>query len=437
MKRLSSLAYPFLFVLVAMLALGRWWFQPRVDGERLPTWLKRLDDANPAVRARAVQAVAELGHGAPDKVIPALTNRVLHEPDGNVRRAALEALTSSCDLSDMLQDRTRPKQTAVRSLLDALHDDDPEVRARVPAALTQVLRLHLVRIRSNGPQDGGEPEFHAEAVEALCTASKDPDERVRKESLTVLVRRPFLPAAAEPGALLALRSKDVATRRLAGEAIASVRGVSATAFPSLAAALGDPDEMAARWAGIALRKAGQPAVPALLTALAQGNLKARKEAALILAFSRPPAKVRPSDAAALVKLLASPDREVRTTSQRLLQRLGTRSLPALTAAVRQGPAEVRWQAATVLAALGPTALPTLDELKADEDEQVRQAARAALLRLAAPTLLALAAFGASTSPSGPSPLSSGAILAYVRARTDQEKLLAQLGGILPLPKPER
>ncbi|MFI8962536.1 fumarate reductase/succinate dehydrogenase flavoprotein subunit [Streptomyces sp. NPDC053493] len=271
-----------------------------------------LTDADPAVRAAAVAALAET---VPAGAGPALAER-LRDDTGRVRRAAAAALR---ELVEVL-----PAETALGAgLREALAVPDPQVRAAALEVL-RVLRLGDAALYAAALADADvDVRIHAvralvsvDAVPELTVAAADPAREVR-----VAVARGLAAVhAPEPEPLVALL--DDADPLVRGAAFAAL---AATGCPSpydgaAARALGDAAWQVRAGAAAALAAApAGPAVPALAKALADPNADVRKAAVLSLLTHR----ARPEARAALATALSDPDADVRAHAAR-----GTRETEA-------------------------------------------------------------------------------------------------------------
>ena len=87
---------------------------------RQDEFFDQLDDADPAIRARAAE-----GLSADDRTIPGLSELAANDPDAGVRKAAVSALG----------DASEEDTAALGALISALSDPDPQV---VIAALDSI-----------------------------------------------------------------------------------------------------------------------------------------------------------------------------------------------------------------------------------------------------------------------------------------------------------
>jgi HEAT repeat protein len=184
MKRYRLVLYPLLVLLVAgALAAERWWHQPRYDGERLATWLDRVNDADSDVRGKAATALGELGRDS-DDAWTALARMTLHEKNDDARANAVAALKTLCQSNTPKDDpkRLSRKRSAIQTLLDGLKDAEATVRRRAPEALFEAagLRFYGHAIRRS-LDDAVDEEMRPAVVRALIAALDDEDSGVRAE----------------------------------------------------------------------------------------------------------------------------------------------------------------------------------------------------------------------------------------------------------------
>ncbi len=148
-------------------------------------------------------------------------------------------------------------------------------------------------------------------------------------------------------------------------------------------------ERIARAAACGLVEVGQPAVPALLDMLREGQPRARKLAAFALGEITGTGE---AVSAALTDAVRDPERQVRVNA---VEALGWKpatpgSVAALSQAVRDPEADVRFSAALALGQLGPraeAAVPALEDALHDDNRYVPGYAVEALERIASPRAL--------------------------------------------------
>jgi HEAT repeat protein len=310
--------------------------------------LRRLGHEDAAERRVALLEAADLGEEA---LLPAIAERLQHDPDATLRAEAARSLAGWDDA------------TVVEALAEALRDE-AVVREAAAQALTEL----------RDPASAAGLVSHAwHADTFVCAAALRGLRELR------------LGAAAAP-ALAALQRPEPPVRR---EAIGVLGWLKhAPALPLLAlAAVEDEDAEVRRAATGALGLAGPaelaPVLPALFAALKDPAWAVREEAATTLG------KLCPEGPAAGRALCAAMDDDywqVRLRAARALGRLKDRAaLPVLTQALVHPAGNLRKEAAIALGEIGDAqATAALSVAAADPDPEVRKAARLALQRLAAP-----------------------------------------------------
>ena len=140
-----------------------------------------------------------------------------------------------------------------------------------------------------------------------------------------------------------------------------------------------PDVRKAPWA---LRKIGEPAVPALVELLQDSNPEIRRRAAGALLGMGPKAK---GAVPALVEALENSDSELRQKAALILGQIGPaakEAVPDLTEALEDPEPRVRVAAATSLGWLGAKeAVPALQTALKDTNKAVQKASREALRKI--------------------------------------------------------
>jgi HEAT repeat protein len=241
--------------------------------EALQGLLSALKDPNQEVRFRAACGLREAHDPA---VIPALTERIQHEEERNVRSIIAEALYRTAD------------SAAVPGLLQAIQDETGEVRLYGQRGLVEfggpeAIRALLEIIRN--PSSSGRLGV-AEAlgnfrdkdpaiVAVLLTVLHDPGDRLRAAGADALGE--IADPATVPALIEALQDPDEGVRSSAANALGVIRHVSA--IPALVELLSDVKELV-RWrAAEALHGIGDAAaVPALVEALNDPYYRVHDEA---------------------------------------------------------------------------------------------------------------------------------------------------------------
>jgi HEAT repeat protein len=215
----------------------------RAQADELVTeLLLKLRDSEPAERAAASDALAEVAARDAERVLPALAD-ALRDPVAKVRLHASEAL-----LVAALADTRSAHAVAglAPRLVERLTDVSPEVRAAAARALA-----------------AGYPHTPGVAADALVKRLDDPSVEVRKEALGALG------GLASPGqrvvAALLRTLRDDPTPAVRGEAARALGGLQANenaVVTALIAALSDADPFVVRQAVRALGKLGPAAFAA-------------------------------------------------------------------------------------------------------------------------------------------------------------------------------
>jgi HEAT repeat protein len=367
----------------------------------------------------AIQAIQTTGVGT--AAVAALRVRLGHTDPG-VRRLAAYAL------SQIDPDGAR---RAIPALMEALHDGEPRVRARValalaymgPAAreaapaLTDLLKDPSPRARAGAARalSAIAPDAPATVVR-LAELLKDTEPPVRGTAATALgqlgtVARDAVPAlrsvattdpeatvrAAAAGALeefdpspqtlaQALKAPDPG-RRLWAVAASTAKGAEARGVaPDLLAVVKHDESVKVRaGAALALGKIGADpglACPVLVEALHDPAPRVRTAAALALGLFGPGAQ---GAGPALAAALRNEDAEVTSAAATALGNLGPRAEPAVPLLIdllRQDRRELRLRAVAVLGRIGPAAQaagPALAEVTTDRDPALRREALRALV----------------------------------------------------------
>ncbi|WP_324632903.1 HEAT repeat domain-containing protein [Phormidium sp. CCY1219] len=150
---------------------------------------------------------------------------------------------------------------AVPALLDALRDEDKEVRSAATFAL------------------GAMGADATEAIPALINSLTDADDRLRLDA-AVALRKIGAPAVSQLNA--ALKHSELNVRRGAAFALAGIGAPAKEAIPNLVQTLAHADDRLSWNAAVALRAIGSPAIPALTDALNHENPQVRQGAAFAL-----------------------------------------------------------------------------------------------------------------------------------------------------------
>ncbi len=221
-------------------ALGR--LGKAVGAEQVEGLCRALADADPLVRREAASALGSVGRANARGAAAPLLERFRQDEDGEVRRAALDALVNVVGPKD------REAAGPLRELLD---DADRDVSLSAALALANI---------------GGEEA--AGALGVLRNALGDADAKMRVLSAAGLANLAEGAAPAVPELARALTDRDPDVRRHAALALSRVGRAAANAVDQLAGALAssEPREVRA-FAAEALSRMGasvEKAVPELL-----------------------------------------------------------------------------------------------------------------------------------------------------------------------------
>jgi HEAT repeat protein len=275
MTRRRIIWYSGLVLLASGLLGWQWWTERRAHAQ-LDTWLGRINDTDPAVRARAAKELCECGRDS-DRAWNELLTRSLYEADDDARGAAVMALKALCQsVAGKESKGIECKRHALQTLLDGFKIGDVEVRRRVPEAVYEATGLEFhergARRESDDPVDR---DIRPAAVAALVRALADPDEEVREEAIHYLAKLDRVPDDAEAGLLDALRSRDAVTRGAAALTLSKVQSLTDAAIPALIVAAQDDSPDVRLGAFHSLVHIGPKAAPEIRGAMAKATERTR------------------------------------------------------------------------------------------------------------------------------------------------------------------
>lgn len=230
-----------------------------IQGESQPYTVAVARDAPPTVksavaaldspiaeeRRQALKSLAQMNHPA---AYAALVGAVQHTMR-DVRVDAAFLLTKQTN---------HQERAAVPGLLDALHDDDPRLRAAAAKSL-------------------GEIGDAAAVPELLRAMNTDPDGNIRWQASGALSK---IGEAAVPGLAEALKDEDWKVRRSAAEALSGMREPSA--LPALIEAMTDRNDVVRQAVATAILGMGEIAVSRLAEALNSRDSNVSRTAADLL-----------------------------------------------------------------------------------------------------------------------------------------------------------
>jgi HEAT repeat protein len=155
-------------------------------------------------------------------------------------------------------------QGAVPALIEAMRDEDAQVRRMVTAALSEI-----------GPAS-------RTAVPALVTALRDRHEAVRCRAALSLAELGSSARNAVATLVVALQDPSIMVRRWAAFALGEVGPKAVSAMQALIELLREPSVITRMIAVVAIRKIGPAGSTALLSALVDANPQVRRYAASLL-----------------------------------------------------------------------------------------------------------------------------------------------------------
>ena len=323
-----------------------------------PAVARLLDDPSQKVRARAVQAFAELGADAAGTV-PFVTALLGHQKPA-VRAAAAEALSwigrdaraAAPELTKGLEDEAAEVR---RAAAQALAGIGPEAREAVPT-LRKLLEDPAPAVRAWAVRALGSVHREpADTVPLFTAALSDVATEVQTAAAEMLARIGPDARAAAPAVARLLRTKrDEAFRKQAIAALRYMGSSDPAVLEALARAVPESEE-----AALALIDRGQEAkaaVPVLSTLLGERKT-IRRVTRILLALGRDAA---PATDALIDALLIEVDRPAggsidarHTNAGPVLARIGAPAVPGLVRLLGHENALVRYRALETLEAMEP------------------------------------------------------------------------------------
>lgn len=332
----------------------------------IPTLVELLEDATPAVRARAASSLGLIGTEA-KAAMPAMVP-LLADPDVKVCWDTRQALLDLC-----------------WGASDAGCDLSPEATAVVPVLIELLAHERADTRRTAAHVLGALGPYATAAVPALLGLLEDEDECVRDGATGALARiGSETPDAVPLGKLTdLLRHDDEGVREAASGTLSRMGAGAIPAVPVALELLKDPDPgIRADAAGLlgCIGADAETAVPALTALLEEEDFGVLYQA--IYALGAFGAAAEPA-VAILAKLTAHEQAGV--ISARTLAEIGPAAkaaVPALVERLQDERSWIRSSAAHGLGGIGPeaaVAIPALERAaEGDEDERVRQAATEAI-----------------------------------------------------------
>jgi HEAT repeat protein len=329
------------------------------DKGDVPLLVTALKDRNAEVRRYAAGALGQVGPGARSAVAPLLA--ALKDADGGVRQSAARAL------GKMGPDA---KERVQRALVEALGDDDPDVRGAAAEGLASL------------PLDAGD-------VPALLKLLKNADSEVRAQAARSLGKVGPEARDAVSALVQALQDRNGRVRQSALEGLAGIGPDAKDSVSDVVKALKDPTKEVRRAAANALGKIGpaaaHEAAPALAGLLGGADKDDQVAALAALPGLKPTGRDGKDVYAKAVALFDDPDEQLRQKAVDALARVGKAAVPALENALGNTSKEVRLRAAQALGEIGPPAKDASQILslhvQGDQDADVRQACGQALAKI--------------------------------------------------------
>jgi len=383
----------------------------------VPQLAKAVTDADPTVRREAVQALRAIRPG-PDVILPILT-RLLGDSDPSVVLRAIDAISEvgKPAVPALIQAVDNPRMRfwavlvlnnlgpdaaeAIPSLLRALEEDPkPELRMEILLTLGNIGSA----AQSAGPQiekylRDPMPTVHRAAIFALAQIGYEPaiesiapftessDEMTRIVSLWSLAKLDPSDENVKEAVLAAissLKSQDEHVRRAAAHAIYDLHAPPEVVAPALVEALDHSSPEVISAVAQALASCGAEAVPRVIPALENDQLR-HLAVAVLSAMGPEAAEAVP---ALTNQLEQADDPELQREIQLALAGIGPAAadaVPQLIESLQSDELLVRSSAAYALGRVGPAASSAVDPLRDrfenDDEKFVRMASIWALIHI--------------------------------------------------------
>jgi HEAT repeat protein len=300
----------------------------------LPLFIKLMEDSDPGVHARVLEAITEAGEAAVPGLIESLKNDkvafwacIVLRDMGPVAKAAAPALAEK--LKDPRPAIRREAVLALGAIGEAAMPAVPQIVALLKDENAQGAATFVLGEIGKIPADA-EPQIRANAKsddKSLSTVSLWALARVHPEDKEL--RRQATERIADN-----LKDKDPMVRVVAARALAALPPAPEITIPILEKALKDADPTTMRYALDALATIGAPAVPKLVAVLEQ-----QKELRVAVAYTLGQMGPDAAPAApALAKLVADEDLNLATEAVLALGKIGPAAksaVPALCAALQK------------------------------------------------------------------------------------------------------
>jgi HEAT repeat protein len=332
------------------------------QSEEVDRLIKQLQSTNLEVRETAAFTLGQMRKDA-IPAIPALIKALKKDP-----------LEGGGSIVNALNEIGEP---AVAALLAALKDADPIVRWRAADGLSSMREDVTLK-------------FKDQIVPALATALKDPDADVRSTTASALGRMKEIATPAVPGLVMALKDPDVRVQLSVAWTLAEMEEAAAPTILAMITILkAAPEDEARSRAEEILSQIGEPAIPAIVTALKTPDTRVRLSVlsalgALSTTTSESPIILDNPEYSRFTRVVEGPGMDERKVPA-LAKTLEDQAIPALITIFKEDPdSRVRSQALWALGCMrksATAAIPTLVAALRDPQQQVRLNAAWALGRM--------------------------------------------------------